>query len=368
MKLKLSILFLFIFFTSISIHPVKGQDIYVDNKSWEYQLNEMNYLVIRASSINIIYGLYLTRKQAEELKALAKKIESLKLPVPDTKGNTFAGFVDIRKTYVTLIEYLKKQKPIPDSLKNQVLKMRILEAEIIKRTLLGAQKPGYKRKNCMECHAPPDYFPKGDISNKETKAISKKERKEIDLAHVKGLFQEEGTNKLWELKSDVDNILTNGQKYMLKSFRCCLLPPSNLSDPTNIGQAFVTDEWIEYFMEIRKLPEEYWKDYKQLFIIPIEDIIEATLPGIKQKYKKEILKKVDMIIEESRKMDRIDFELQKESLCLRLKDELNVDFLIGETDREKEERQFIAAMFLLFFGSPDIYDEVIKQTEPVKSE
>ena len=363
MKRKLSILFLFIFFTSISIHSVKGQDIHGDNKAWEYQLNEMNYLVIRASSINIIYGLYLTRKQAEELKALAKKIESLKLPVPDTKGNTFAGFVDIRKTYLILIEYLKKQKPIPDSLKNQVLKMRILESEIIKRTLLGAQKAGYKgSSNSLECHAPPEYFPKGDISNKETKAISNKERKEIDLAHVKGLFQEEGTNKLWELKSDVDKILTNGQKYMLKSFRCGLLPPSNLSDPANIGQAFVTDEWIEYFIEARKLSEEYWKDYKQLFIIPIEDIIVATLPGIKQKYKKEILKTVEKIIEESRKMDKIDFELQKESLCLKLKDELNVDFLIGETDREKEERQFIAAMFLLFFGSPDIYDEVIKQT------
>ena len=51
---------------------------------------------------------------------------------------------------------------------------------------------------------------------------------------------------------------------------------------------------------------------------------------------------VKTIIHEARKMDDVDFELQKEILCNKLQNAFNVDFLIGENDRSKKERQFIA--------------------------
>jgi len=334
-----------------------------DNKTWQYQLNEMNYLVLRTSSINIIYGLYLTRRQAEELKTLAEEIESLKLPVPDTKGNTYKDLIAVRKTYLILIEYLKDRRQIPDTLEDQVLKLRTLESEIIKKSLLGSHKVIRKDNSCIRCHALPEYFPKGDISRKQTTEISDKKRSRIDLAHVKGLFGDEGVNKLWELRYNIDTILTNGQKHILKSFRCCLLPPSNLKDPANIGQAFVTNEWMNYFREIRKLSDKNWKEYRQLFFLPVEDIIEATLPGIRSKYKNKILADVEKIAEECRKMDEIDFELNKEALCLKLQDALNIDFLIGETNRQKDERLFIAAMYLLFPGSSEIYENILNQEQ-----
>lgn len=345
---------------------VGNPDLKPSAKLWEEQLNEMNYLIMRTSSINIIYGLYLTSQQAEALKLLAKKVEALQLPVPDTKGKTNDDLAKIRSTYLLLTEYLKKQNTVPDSLKDRVYKMRELESEIIKKSVLGAQQAGRAEGDCIKCHATPENFPKGDISKMDTKAISEKERKEIDLAHVRGLFLESGTRKLWELKAEVDQILTNGQKYMLKNFRCCLIPPNDLKDPANIGQVFVTNEWIAYFRDIRKLPDKKWNDYKQLYFIPVEDVIKATLPGIKQKNKKEILSKFESVIMEARKMDEIDFELQKEQLCLKLRDALKVDFLTGESKRSKEDRQFIAAMFLLFPGSSEIYDEIIKNNEPVK--
>ena len=200
----------------------------------------------------------------------------------------------------------------------------------------------------------------------QTKKITPVIRNEIDIAHVKGIFGDRGIKKLWELKEEVDEILYNAQKYILKDFRCCLLPPKGLMSIEYFGQAFVTDEWFNYFKEVRSVDNKYWKDYKDLFLYPIEDIIESTLPGIKSKDKKNILKKVNKILEDSRNMDEIDFEVKKKDLCIKLRDALNVDFLIGENNRTREDRQFIAAMFLLYPGSLKIYNSILEKFNEIE--
>jgi hypothetical protein len=200
----------------------------------------------------------------------------------------------------------------------------------------------------------------------QTKFITPQIRKEIDISHVRGIFGDRGIKKLWELRKDVDNILYNAQKYILKDFRCCLLPPKGLMNIEYFGQAYVSDEWFNYFEEARSIESKYWKDYKNLFIYPIEDIIESTLPGIKLKDKKNIIKKVNKILEESRSLNEIDFEIQKKNLCLKLRDALNIDFLIGENDRTRDDRQFIAAMFLLYPGNLKIYDAMLKKFNEIE--
>jgi|GEM_PF-6646195 len=94
-----------------------------------------------------------------------------------------------------------------------------------------------------------------------------------------------------------------------------------------------------------------------------EDIPKQILRKhwIKRKYKKQMLRDVEQIIKEARGMDEIDFELKKEMLRSKLQNALNVDFLIGAKKRKKNERQFIAAMFLLFPGSIEIYDNIISR-------
>ena len=334
-----------------------------DPDSWELQLNEMNYLIMRTSSINIIYGLNLNNKQAKELKKLSLKIDALNIKIPDTKGKAIPKLIEVRSCYKVLIEYLKFQNPIPDSLKKEVFRLREIESDIIKKSVIGAYRIPHGNDACIRCHSLPEYFPKGNIAKLDTKEVSDKERKDIDLSHVKGIFLDSGVEKLWELKSDVDNILTNGQKYMLKIFRCCLIPPNDLKNPSNIGQAAATSEWINFFTDVRKLNDKKYNDYKDLYLLPIRDIIDARLPGIKPKNKKEIMDNVELLINDTRKLDEVDFELNKVIICQKLQDILNVDFLIGETTRSKDDRQFIAAMFLLFPGSTGIYDEIIKQTE-----
>lgn len=329
------------------------------NEGWEKQLNEMNHLVILISSVNIINGLYFSKEQSILLNNYSVEFNSSGIPLLDTTGNICAELIKVRRVYFKLLDLLLKKASTPDSLKKQVYTARILESEIIKKSILGAQKRGNKDEGCLQCHCIPEYFPKGDISKKETKSISVEKRAEIDKAHTVGLFGNEGMLKLWLMKEKTDSVLTDGQKYIMKNFKCCLVPPNDLNDPTNIGQAFVSNEWINYFRSVRKLNDAEWMKYKDLFILPLDTFLRATLPGIQLKKIKEILMDAENVVKNARSLDAIDFELQKEALCLEMKEALKSATPQPESAQEADIRKFISAMFLLYPGSDKLYTNII---------
>jgi hypothetical protein len=359
MKIKfINIVFLIIITSIIFISyavPVKQAIPKKSENDWEKQLNEMNHLIILISSVNIINGLYFSKEQSAKLKDFSEEFKSAGLPPLDTTGNTNNDLVKVRRVYVRLLDLLLKKTPVTDSLKKQVYSARILESEIIKKSILGAQKRGYKDEGCLQCHCMPEYFPKGDISDKKTKSISAEERAAIDKAHTIGIFGQEGMIKLWMMKDQTDSVLTDGQRYIMKNFRCCLVPPGELNDPTNIGQAFVSNEWINYFRAVRKLSDTEWEQYKDLFILPLDTLLKATLPGIQLKKINESLKDAEKVVNDARTLDDIDFELQKEAICLKMKDALKATPSVAESAQEADIRKFITAMYLLFPGNDVLY-------------
>ncbi|MEI6124162.1 MAG: hypothetical protein WCQ95_11115 [Bacteroidota bacterium] len=328
--------------------------------TWENQLNSLNYLVMRSSSINLINGLNLTPEQIVGLQKLALQVDALHLQMPDYRVSSTSDFAQISTTFGLLIQKLLNKTMLTDTVKNQVNRIRESEVDLIKRSILAANQPGYTGEGCQQCHGEPRLFAKGSILAQDTPPISANDRKEIDLAHVKGLFGDEGTLLLWELKSAVDSLLTNEQRYVFGSFRCCLIPPEDVADPGIIGQSFVTNQWIEYFKEIRALGDADWLKYEDLYLIPLRDLVEAKLPGIKKKDKDAMIRKAEEVIDRARKMDKVDFQLQKENLCVELGTALNIDLLNGEASRTPDERKFMAAMFLLFPGSSEIYMQMGK--------
>ncbi|MFH0866465.1 MAG: hypothetical protein V1904_09720 [Bacteroidota bacterium] len=365
-KRIINIIFLIIIVSIISFSsgiPLK-QNLPVSNdKGWEKQLNEMNHLVILISSVNIINGLYFSKEQAALLNKYSIEFTSSGLPELDTTGNTSKDLVDVRRVYFQLLNLLLKKESVSDSLRKQVYAARIKESEIIKKSIAGAQKRGNKDIGCLQCHCIPEYFPKGDISEKVTKSISPEERAGIDKAHTIGLFGYDGMIKLWFMMNKTDSVLTDGQQYIMKNFKCCLVPPADLKDPTNIGQAFVSNEWINYFRAIRKLDEKQWELYKDLFILPLDTLLKATLPGISSKKSKEILHDAETVIKDARSLDAIDFELQKEAICLKMKDAIKPATPSAESFQEADIRKFVTAMFLLFPGSDVLYANISKLQE-----
>jgi len=345
---------------SFSAPSVNNKTIDEEIKLWEKQLNELNYLVIRISATNLVNGLNLSDAQLKQLSPLQKSIDSIYVfPVNENK-DLVPEITRIRKTYITLLEYLIRKEKVPEALKNEVFEVRLLHSLLIKKTLHGKSKVKKTKDGCIQCHALPRHFPKNDISLIKNKKVYAFRRYKIDKTHAIGMLGKDVNLSIWHAKDNVDYILNNAQKSVVKSFSCCLLPPGELSDPMRSGQAFSADEWLQYFRDIRKYDKKSWRTYKHLYIKPLENIIIATLPSITEYQKTLSLQKMENILNDIRKMDDITFELQKDNLINRFEACYNFDDITGVTKRSKKIEMYVTSMYLLFPGNAALYEELLK--------
>jgi hypothetical protein len=339
----------------------KNNTAFAEDTAWSVQLNELNFLVMKASSINLINGLHLNRTQAEKLKALSEKVAATLPAKPETYGKCYPEISRIRSQYIDLCARLEQGDSINEAFKNEIYNVRELEAKWVKNSLLGAQQAGYTGKACLKCHCLPDKFPAGKAAQRDPVPVTPAVRKETDAAHVEGLFGKEATLLVWELKEEVDQLLNNGQRCLVKEFRCCLIPSANLQEPERIGQASSNGDWQNFLAEARKLDDAQWEQYKPLFLDPIREGIRATLPGIRKNEIEQRIARIEEIVRTARGLDKMDYEIQKESLCEAIIQIMKVDQLNGEDKRSDEDRMFITAMFLLYFDSPHQYETILKQ-------
>ncbi|OQA00686.1 MAG: hypothetical protein BWY70_00625 [Bacteroidetes bacterium ADurb.Bin408] len=326
---------------------------------WEKQLNEINFIVIRISATNLINGLNLNKNQIEELRKLQKDMDTLRIhPQCSDKEDMIPEITEIRNTYNNLLSHLLTQKKLPGELKKKVYETRLNHSLMIKKTLLGHSKSQKTDLGCIKCHALPRHFPKGDIKTLKNKHVYFWQRPVIDKKHALGLLGKEGNLIIWYARKKVDAILTTSQKSIINSFNCCLIPPGELADPMRAGQAFSTDDWIKYLREIRQYDKKTWNAYKNLYIKPLEDIIIAVLPSISEYDKELALWRMEKILNETRKMDEVTFELRKEEICRRMEACYNFNDITGVSRRSKNIQLYVNAMYLLFPGNDTLYSRL----------
>jgi hypothetical protein len=335
------------------------------HNSYLKQLNELNYLIMKTSAVNIIYGLNLSREQAVKLKRLSAIIDNRGAPIPDMKGDALPELVEVKKVFQELFHRLLYRKKLSESFKKKVKMTRILETGIIRKSIAGSKRFGYRGKGCLKCHAPSSYFPSQKASQIKLKNISPGERERIDRAHLLGFFGQRGAYELWNMKSKVSEILTSSQKYMMNSVNCSLIPPDHLANPTRIGQAILSGDWYNYFDEIRSIGKDKWKTYRKLYFhIPFGDFVSAISPGLSAEKKKEVIKRMGALIEQVRVLDDIDYQLKKEKLVSDLTAELDrLQGTISSRRSRADLNRYRMAMFLLFPNNRVIYDELIKNID-----
>lgn len=328
---------------------------------WEDKLNELNYTVIRISAANLINGLNLNKSQIERLLELQKETDALFSPNYFKKNDLWPATDSILETYQRLYEAIVNHKPISDSLKKEILEARLKHSQIINLTLHTKTKTSVPHQGCISCHGMPRHFPKVDANELKNRKIYAFQRQRIDKAHAIGMLGKDCHLKMWYVRDNVDMILNNAQKCMSGEFTCCLLPPSALADPSRAGQAFSTDDWLKFFRDIRQHDNKTWRKYSHLYIKPLEQIIYATLPGITEYHKNQSLRRMKSVLDDIRKMDDIDFELQKDVLINRMLAAYNFDNLTGVASRSNNIKKYVTAMFLLFPGNAPLYEGLLKR-------
>ncbi|MBC2715903.1 MAG: hypothetical protein HF978_11400 [Desulfobacteraceae bacterium] len=334
---------------------------------WDIQLSELGYRLFQNSSINVIYGVNLTREQAVKLRELAKEVESKGIKKPDITGIFASEVEQVRKTFMQIEKNLFEREEITDELTEELVKARTLESSFLRAGLTAPIKDE-QYLSCRRCHARPEIID-GKISYntdaEEWKTIGKKAKsravkKEMAISHLSVILRDRKEFAfIKEMGKKVADILTDNQKEVVGSFSCCLVPPRSLSDPVRVGQADVTEWQIETLEKVRNCPGVFWPIAEKRALDRIEKATLVVDPGMTEKKLKEGRERVGKIFDKARSLSDVDFEMEKEELAAQIK--------LSTPEIPEHLRDFNSAFFLLLPGSVEVYDKLIEHIDSQKS-
>jgi hypothetical protein len=320
--------------------------------SLEGQLVEMLRLLYVASNINVINGLNLSKDQLEALRDMTSDVEKAAEPVADCSGSLSADLARVKDAYCELHIVLLSQGVVSEELRSKVVEARKLEASFIRSSLVFNTSYGYGE--CRRCHAEPGAAKSAGDSWQGVPAGAAAEQ---GFAHIYALLGRQGLAAVAKKGEAVNRILTDNQKVMLQDFSCCLIPPQSLSDPVRIGQAEVAEWEVKLLTDVRKVPDSRWPAVKSKILDILLSSLTMKDPGITARQKEEARTRMASVLEETRGLSDVDFELKKESLVAQMKG-------IKKSELGEKQEQFKRAFFLLMPGSREVYDRRLANPSP----
>ena len=244
-------------------------------------------------SINLINGLNLTVKQMEGLKELARQTDNLhKAAVMEAKRAEGEALVVLENFY--------------EKLKKNVV-------------------PGRQSKHIIH-------------------------RVEHPFKQVSATFNEQMASKVAEAKK----ILNPGQVAMVKNYRPCIVPTSDLTDPSRIGSA-ASEQMLQHFERIRNLSVQVYEHRKQ-------DIIDHHVRRMRLHFQG----KIDVaqegaefaeFIDEIRAMDDVEWQLNGQKM---IEDAHEAKELLHRPGRKRDKTDAFIQLFLLNPDMYHVYEERIK--------
>jgi hypothetical protein len=152
------------------------------------------------------------------------------------------------------------------------------------------------------------------------KGISKETEKSAGSIHQKEMdMKDEYMSKLIGLEEKITGILTENQLCIIDDFKPCLIPPKNLKDPARVGQAKGDASGVvNHFDNLRKVPERRFEMAKKKFIDGYIEKYEKKMEVLSPEKKNEEINRVNGILNEIRRLNQVDYEMQKEELAKQL--------------------------------------------------
>lgn len=281
--------------------------------------------------------------------------------IPDLNAKYRPDLAEVRDTYLEIRKYIISGNKVPDELEKRVVRARSIESSVIRHSLRESK---WARSSCLRCHTEPkipDIRSKKKIMaaiNETSCPIFAGREKEKFFAHMGAVFGKKGMLKLKTLSLEVDRLLTDSQKEILRTFTCCLTPPKGLSNPVRAGQATSGEKQIEILRTVRKVPKTYWPYARSRTLKKLELLLVFKYPGITEEKIKIICDRVGEIYDKTRALSQVDFEMAKGILAAEIK-------RIGGSKKELEKRQqdYMNALFLLIPGSAEVYENTFKRLD-----
>jgi len=337
---------------TLSVAPAApARSLVQEAASWEEQLHEMGYLLIYASSINVINGLNLTTEQAEGLGDLARQMEKVCQPPTDFSKKVPPDVEQVRRTYLDLIETLKDGRPASDALRERVYRAREIESRLIRKSL--QYRPlSSSDLSCVACHAPLTNAADRQERSEDLRCLGQ-HKQHVDRAHVVMIYGKRGAQELARLGREVDGILNKSQKAIFDDFSCCLIPPEDLSDPVRIGQAEAPRNLVDMLERVRSVPDDYWPTARRRLLERFVEIEHVKRPDLTEDDANRLRRRLEDVMTTARELSDVDFELRKYDLCK----QINPQVLPAASPIV---RSYKFAYFLLLPGTVELYDRLVK--------
>ncbi len=307
-------------------------------------LYNLGYLIMKCSSVNMIFGLGLTRAQVGRLSEMARVIDALSPPpaLDVTGTSVFAGVHD---GFKRLENALRLQTKIPDSFRLELMKLREEEARQLRAGLRYTTTP--VPFSCARCHRSPEVQKYG-WPWIDTIAKLPGIQKEKAVSHTIAPFGLFSFLAIWYYSFEIDILLTGAQKAAVSDFTCCLLPPRDFADPIRIGQAR-EGEWETKTLEKIRGANRFSLPFVRYGIKSFMERKEKAIrPGTSASQLAEIDKEIDDLIKKTRELSEVDFTLQKHELAAVLTRRIS-------SPGSEAQKRFKTAMFLLMPGSSLVY-------------
>ncbi len=229
----------------------------------ERQLNDLFHDI---STINLLNGLRLTRKQAEDILALARKADEQRKGGKNSPfgENYRKALDDAQAAYAAFKAEANKGEPPGDRLSQRALHY----------------------ENLLK-----------DLRNRRAEMIDQ---------------------AMPEFDSKLQSILTEPQLQIIESFRPCLVPPKDLKDPVRAGQA-EGDRGVEMLSHVRKLPAPLWRERQgEMGDRYVERLGHGRIEITDEKVRAAERRRFIDVVTKARAMSDTEFELEKGKLAAQL--------------------------------------------------
>jgi len=321
-KLCLSLAFIAIAFTVISLRAGEDYSNFARNHIKEH-LEHLNRMADEANREGNFKEAAELRKQAENyLKEETEKITRVESLISEKNIAKDIDILLLSKSknefivgeFLTYLEAVNLVNGL--NLTGQQLKqiLRCLEKKMViandkewKRALAGylLVKDGLEKDGHM---------------TEQTKDIFfYSESLHMHLMHKTG---ENHDKDMMKLISEVESILSDAQKEIIRTFVPCHIPTDDQENPVRVGQAETADDQLRLLEDARNIPKREYEEWFNTVVIPrIESKIKSWSkhPGYDCNLNlKEETKRISAILDKAKNFEDVEFELEKYKLAAEL--------------------------------------------------
>lgn len=144
-------------------------------------------------------------------------------------------------------------------------------------------------------------------------------------------LQADMSNRMQQIEGRLREVLTAGQIHIVSEFKPCLIPPDELGEPARAGQADPSSKIIKKLRRLRQLPDWAWENRKEFIVEKVVERIAKHFRLTEEEMDAEYIRLLQLF-ERARALSEIDFEVQKLTLADAIKPRDRIEELQKEIE------------------------------------